>query len=175
MLVRRRASTVVVLGMLLLVGCAGEPAVFAPSAPPSSSPPASDEELAFRAAEETYRAYVDALNEVDLADPRTFEPVFALTTGPLLEESNRSLKEMHSNGWTVEGRSVVVTIASQPSQDQRATMAVCLDVSAVLVRDAAGSIVTSQNRNPIQSLSVVATADGTRIEEVSSRDGDPQC
>src|SRR5688500_5990965 len=55
----------------LLAGCAGDPE------PAETTHGFASEEEAFAAAEETYRAYVDALNQVDLSDPETFEPVLA--------------------------------------------------------------------------------------------------
>ncbi|HOQ22628.1 MAG TPA: hypothetical protein PLN62_09415, partial [Microbacterium sp.] len=58
------------LALALVTGCAPEPA---PTPTPTGF--ASDDE-AFAAAEATYRAYVDALNAVDLSDPATFEPVY---------------------------------------------------------------------------------------------------
>lgn len=64
-----------VLAVVLVSGCT-------PTPEPTPTPTGfANEEEAFRAAEETYRAYVDALNEVDLADPATFEPLFVWTTG----------------------------------------------------------------------------------------------
>ena len=69
------ACAVAALVMSALVGCG------TPTDPAEPTPVFTSEEQAFAAAEETYRAYVDALNQVDLSDPATFEPVFALTTG----------------------------------------------------------------------------------------------
>ncbi len=60
----------------VVAGCAPDPA---PA--PTTAVSFSSEEEAFAAAEETYRAYVDALNQVDLSDPGTFEAVYAWTTG----------------------------------------------------------------------------------------------
>ncbi len=97
----RRAPLLAVLtvGMLaVLAACAPAPA---PS--PTTSPTFSSEAEAFAAAEATYRAYVDALNAVDLADPRTFEPVYAWTTGPANAEARRSFSQMHADGWVVSG------------------------------------------------------------------------
>ncbi len=54
----------------------------------------ASEEEAFAAAEETYRAYVDALNQVDLSDPETFEAVYAWTTGDANADER---KDAHSD------------------------------------------------------------------------------
>ncbi len=73
---RRTAGLLIALAIATTVSaCTPEPA---PTPTPTGF---ASEDEAFRAAEETYRAYVDALNAVDLADPATFEPVFAWTTG----------------------------------------------------------------------------------------------
>ncbi len=68
-------GTILLLGVLTGCGAAGEPRASTPA------PLFSSEAEAFAAAEATYRAYVDALNQVDLSDPETFEAVYAWTTG----------------------------------------------------------------------------------------------
>ncbi|MET0860918.1 MAG: hypothetical protein ABW091_07810, partial [Microbacterium sp.] len=68
-------SVALVLASAALSGCTPQPA---PTPTPTGF---ATEDEAFAAAEETYRAYVDALNQVDLSDPETFEPVYAWTTG----------------------------------------------------------------------------------------------
>ncbi len=83
----------------LATGCRPEPA------PSPTAPVFSSEEEAFAAAEQTYRAYVDALNEVDLSDPATFEAVYAWTTGDANAQGSEDASvEMHADGWTVSGR-----------------------------------------------------------------------
>ena len=77
---------------------------------------------AFAAAEETYRAYVDALNQVDLSDPETFEDVYAWTTGDANADARETFSQMHADGWTVQGdtvAAVVVTLTSAASKDSR--------------------------------------------------------
>ena len=76
-MIRRAAAAAIVLALALgmTTACQPEPA------PSPSGPVFANEEEAFAAAEETYRAYVDALNQVDLSDPETFEAVYAWTTG----------------------------------------------------------------------------------------------
>ena len=69
------ATLALALVVGLATGCQPEPS------PSPSGPAFANEEAAFAAAEETYRAYVDALNQVDLSDPETFEAVYAWTTG----------------------------------------------------------------------------------------------
>ena len=71
----RTRVTAAALGALLMLTLAGctTPEPTDPTPTPTSA--FASEEEAFAAAEATYRAYVDALNEVDLSDPETFEPV----------------------------------------------------------------------------------------------------
>ena len=69
---RRRALALLVAGALTfgLAGCFGQPA-----AKPSTPAPAfTSDAAAYAAAEKTYEGYVEAGNEIDLSDPRTFEP-----------------------------------------------------------------------------------------------------
>ena len=73
----RRRAVWVMGGILLLAGCAPTP----PGPSPEPSVVFMTDDEAFAAAEATYRAYVDALNQVDLSDPDTFEAVYAWTTG----------------------------------------------------------------------------------------------
>ncbi len=75
MIRRAAAALVLALALGMTTACQPEPA------PSPSAPVFANEEEAFAAAEETYRAYVDALNQVDLSDPETFEAVYAWTTG----------------------------------------------------------------------------------------------
>ena len=89
------------LALALVTGCAPEPA---PTPTPTGF--ASDDE-AFAAAEATYRAYVDALNAVDLSDPATFEPVYANLSGQALADEKKSLTTMSAEGWVVSGESKV--------------------------------------------------------------------
>lgn len=90
----RRLARVALLGALLagaLTACTPEPE-------PTPTPPFATEAEAFAAAEATYRAYVDALNAVDLSDPATFEDVYAWTTGELNANDRRGLTNYHAEG-----------------------------------------------------------------------------
>ncbi len=90
---RRSAAVVVALAVTLgATACQPEPT------PTPTGPAFASEDEAFAAAEETYRAYVDALNQVDLSDPETFEAVYAWTTG----EANAGEKNL-SPQWLQTG------------------------------------------------------------------------
>lgn len=142
------AAAAVALVLLAATGCQPEPA---PS--PSGAAFATEAE-AFAAAEETYRAYVDALNQVDLSDPETFEAVYAWTTGDASAGEKKSLTGMHADGWTVTGNTSIRQI--QPftfdtTADATVVLRVCTDVSGVQVLDAAGESVVAPDRPAIQA------------------------
>src|SRR5690606_38234156 len=86
----------------LLVGCSPEP-------DPTPTPTAAfaSEEEAFAAAEETYRAYIDAFNAVDLQDPATFEPLLATSVGEYQSNERKQLSEMHAEGY-VQGGAITI-------------------------------------------------------------------
>ncbi len=93
------AAAVLACVMMTTTGCFAQP-------DPEPTPLFSSEEEAFAAAEETYRAYVDALNQVDLSDPETFEEVYAWTTGELNASDRKGLSD-HADGGIVGGDSNV--------------------------------------------------------------------
>ena len=163
-----------VLGMVS--GCTPQPA---PSPSPTSF---ATEEEAFAAAEETYRAYVDALNAVDLSDPETFEGVYAWTTGEANAAVKKTYSQMHADGWRIEGASqatLVELVAPYALADSRLELSVCLDVSAIDVVDRQGVSVVSPDRNQVQPLLIsllpATSNSGFLIADVSGREGDPAC
>lgn len=165
------------LGVGALAGCG--PAD--PSPTPTPTGFASEEE-AFAAAEATYRAYVDALNQVDLSDPSTFEDVYRWTTGDANAEARESFSQMHADGWTVSGISEVALAQPLSADDSTETVliAVCLDVGAVDVRDASGDSVVSPSRGSVQTMTVSATESGDSdtgflISSIEGREGEPSC
>lgn len=177
MLVRDRVAAVILIAALMLTGCgAGSAPPAVSGSPTSTTTPDADDE-AFRAAEATYRAYVDALNAVDLSDPATFEPVFALTTGKLNDETRATLAEMHSAGWRVEGQSHVQHLRAIRVDVLEVELAACLDVAAVRVLDQSGAVVTGEDRQPLQRLTVrtLRTGDSQFIAAVEPGDQENQC
>ncbi len=135
------ATAAAMLALALAAGCT-------PTPEPTPTPTgfASDAE-AFRAAEETYRAYVDALNQVDLRDPKTFEPVFAWTTGDALATDKKSFTAMHADGWQMTGKSRVESVRGQEVVGDNITAVACLDVSDVAIVDAEGVSQVEPDRN----------------------------
>lgn len=175
-MIPRLASALAALALAVCcAGCAAEPAP-APSATGFAS-----EEEAFAAAEETYRAYVDALNRVDLSDPKTFEDVYAWTTGDANAGSRKSFAEMHANEWQVAGSTTITLIAPVNSLGADiVTVAVCADVSNVTLVDDSGASVVASDRRDIQSMefdlqAAASSPTGLLIARISGREGDPEC
>lgn len=127
----------------LVAGCTPQPE------PDASQQPFATEEEAFAAAEETYRNYVDALNDVDLSDPETFEPVYEWTTGDANAAERENLTQMAADGWSKTGESDVVSFTFDGDATDFPTSIVtlaCVDVSAVDVVDATGVSVVPSTR-----------------------------
>lgn len=171
-------SCVALLGAALtLSGCA---AVSAPEAFEDSTPAIEDE--AFAIADATYRAYIDALNQVDLSDPATFEEVYRWTTGETRATVQKSLTTMHADGWNVTGSSKV-TLTSHRTQDADAdttVIDVCLDVSSVDLTDTVGASMVAANRGDFQRMRIsVAIGDAMgrtgQVTFIAARDDGPVC
>jgi len=175
---RITAAAVIALLVLALTGCTTrEPPE------PTPTPAFSSEEEAFAAAEATYRAYVDALNQVDLSDPETFEPVYELTTGEANAEARETFSQMHADGWSVGGMSSPTAI--QPRVVDGGSLddvevAVCLDVSGVTLVDSEGTSMVATDRPQVQSMLVTLEAGqesrtNMLISRFAGRDGEPTC
>lgn len=141
-------AATVLAAVLVLSGCMPEPA---PSPTPTGF---ADEDAAFAAAEATYRAYVDALNRVDLSDPATFEDVYRWTTGELNASDRKGLSAYHARGLNLNGASEILTLdRHQASADFNAvSLDVCLDVSQIELTDPSGLSQVSPDRVGVQKL-----------------------
>ena len=158
-------------------GCSGQPAPD-PSTP--SAPAFASDEEAFAAAEETYRAYVDALNEVDLSDPATFEPVFAWTTGELNASDRKGLSRYHAEGVSLTGTSNVTLVEPANHRGDSLELAVCLDVSRIELTSTDGSSLVDRDRVDVQTITVTlenasSSPTGLLVSAIGPRDGDPIC
>jgi len=128
---------------------------------------------AFAAAEQTYRAYVDALNAVDLADPATFQPVYDWLTGDALSSSKESLTQMHADGWTVVGETTFSRATLAEHSPDTVVLDLCLDVTDIDVVDASGVSVVPADRTDVQALrvsfsSTAITTTGLRVATSST-------
>lgn len=169
------AAAIAAVLLLALSGCT------TPEPEPTPTPAFSSEAEAFAAAEATYRAYVDALNQVDLSDPGTFEAVYALTTGEANADFRKSFSTMQAKGYSITGISTATLV--QPLEvdgEQSVKLAVCLDVSQVEVVDPSGASVVDPDRLPVQAMTIVADTahsapSGMLISQIVGRDGEPTC
>jgi len=156
----------------VLAGCTAAPL-------PAPTPTAvfMSEEEAFAAAEETYEAYIDALNQVDFATPATFEPVYALLSGTASESTRTAFSEFHAKHVRMTGATRYDSFTRVSADLVRGTVNVdvCVDVSEVDVLDASGTSIVSADRPPRQPmrLSFVAQPDQrtSTISEISSSEG----
>ncbi|MCR2785840.1 MULTISPECIES: hypothetical protein [unclassified Microbacterium] len=167
----RRAVGAVTAALLLLLavsttGCVPEPE---PSPTPAGF---ATEEEAFAAAEETYRAYVDAVNGVDLSNPETFEAVYAWTADDANAAARESFSQMHADGWTVAGATAFDTFVPliHDPEPSVTTAQLCLDVSNVTVVDRDGASVVSEDRLDRQPIEVtfVQAETPTRLQIAKS-------
>ncbi|MEO2132610.1 MAG: hypothetical protein ABGX78_15490 [Microbacterium sp.] len=150
-----RAASIVVAAMLgvgALAGCG--PSDPAPTPTPTGF---ASEEEAFAAAEATYRAYVDALNQVDLSDPSTFEEVYRWTTDDANAEARESFSQMHADGWTVSGQTGYDSLRLVDIESTPIMVEVCLDVTDVDVLDESGQSIVPATRLDRQAVSVDLT------------------
>lgn len=173
----RLAIVALAVTATLLSGCSGQPA------PEATTPAFTSDAQAFAAAEQTYRNYVDALNHVDLSDPKTFEAVYAWTTGNLNAEDRKVFSRMHADGWVVSGDSVVTVAQPRAAEGQITStveLAVCVNVSAVALVDSSGASMVDASRTDLQStlVSVVisgASPTGWLLSDIVARQGEPKC
>lgn len=154
---RSLAACCVALSALGILGCSP-----APEPEPTPTPAFASEEEAFAAAEETYRAYNDALNAVDPAEPQTFEPLYALSNGSFERADRENLSTMHAEGQAIEGDAKVIDFVGVKSDAPftTATAIVCLDVSEVVVTDADGISLVRPDRPSVYGIEVVFQLDG---------------
>lgn len=151
------------LAATTMSGCAPEPQ---PS--PTPTPAFASEEEAFAAAEEVYRAYNEALNAIEPNDPRTFEDVYAFSSGTFAAADRENLSTMHAEGYTISGDAVVLSFTGEAAEEpyERVVATTCLDVSEVAVLDSSGASVVNPDRPPIYAIRLIflATDEGLRID-----------
>ena len=134
-----------------LTGCAPGPAP-----KPTPTPVFTSEADAFKAAEQVYRDYVDALglhNDGDsAADPNRF------LGGAALEHSIEAERKRKADGLVLVGHTTVEsfrgTNAAIDSSSATVVAEVCIDASQSSVQDRAGKDVTPEGRAPRALLKV---------------------
>ena len=169
----RLGALLTVATALILSGCAPAPA-------PTPTPTAAfaSEEDAFAAAEETYRTFTARLNEVELSDPTTFEPLFRLSSGEFEAADREAYSAMHAEGLTIDGETKILSFAGTTAVEPFQTISakVCLDVSTVTVTDATGASRVDPGRPSVYGLDVVFVASGSSFTiDSASVDEDSTC
>lgn len=169
----RTGSALAVGGLLMgmLSGCTPETD---PTPKPTKTAVFATDEEAFAAAEETYRAFIDAQNRVDLRDDSTFEPVYNLTVDHAYAAIRESLTQLQAEGVTMRGTSAIASM--EPLKVNTASgevsMHVCVDVSATDLLDSSGSSIVPSTRADVQSLVVDFVLQGSDGLKVSRTVGD---
>lgn len=175
---RSSARLLVPLALICtLAGCA------TPTPEPTPTPTGfATEDEAFAAAEATYRAYVDASNQVDFSDPKTAEDVYAWLAGDALAASREEFSAASAEGWTRNGSAEIVSMAPHMVAPPYEAMTIdaCVDISAVTVTDPSGDQVLPTEGIGIQSVRVSlarssATSTGLSITALSPRQDGPSC
>ncbi len=131
-----------------LVGCSPTPV---PT--PTPTPAFASEEEAFAAAEETYRAYIDAFNAIDLQDTSTFDPALDFTTGDYERREREDLSVMHAEQYIRGGDVEIVGfrgVALTKADTVRART--CDDVSSTTFTDSDGVSLVPPDRPNVFAL-----------------------
>lgn len=136
------AALITLAALATTGGCSASPE---PKPTPTSL--FASEEAAFAAAEEVYREYIAAFNEVDLQDPATFEAPAEYTDGRYEAGERKDLSELHAEGFIRSGTIVIVRITPERvDEDGAIYLRTCNDVSATLLTDSNGVVVTPEDR-----------------------------
>jgi len=167
---RPLALVAAIAGAISLAGCVPEPA---PTPTPTGF---ASEEEAFAAAEETYRAYIEATNKRNSgedSDPTAYLVGEALSADEdvrdLLEETQRSFQGEFK------------MLSFKPIEFQRVANAfsvsaiVCMDSTDVIVVDSNGTNVTPEDDVPIYALAVDFTTMDGEFRIAQSESSDQEC
>jgi len=153
--------------MLALLALAGAAlSACAPTPEPSPTPTAAfaSEEEAFAAAEEVYREYNDAYNNVNFGDPATFSPLDDFTSGTYQAEEREGLSQLHAEGAVRNGDAVIVWFRGIEIVDETTLHArVCKDLSEVTIRDANGRSLVSPNRPDYSAVDLTFTVEQSSL------------
>lgn len=154
------AALALALAAAALSGCA-------PAPEPSPTPTAmfASEEEAFAAAEEVYRAYIDAVNAEHEGDDSARS--YDFLTGMLLESELQNRRELDASGVHIEGDTVILSFdgdeAKVDSVSTTITGIACLDISAARALDDEGNDVTAVGRSDVYSVIVTFVESGSSL------------
>lgn len=144
--------------LALLVMAGATLSACSPTPEPSPTPTAAfaSEEEAFAAAEEVYRAYNDALNDVDVSDPTTYEPLFEFSSGDFEAADRKSFSELHAANYSLQGETRITQFDGLESVDpyDEVVALVCLDVSGSDVLNESGASVVPSDRPDLNAVKI---------------------
>ncbi|MGO2518551.1 MAG: hypothetical protein ACTH8F_00360 [Microbacterium sp.] len=135
----------------------------APEPDPTPTAAFASEAEAFAAAEETYRAFTVALNEIDVSDPATFERLYALSSGSFEASDRETYSKMHAERYIVTGDTEVISFSGKSSAFpfESVVADLCIDVSAVEVTDSTGVSQVNPERPDVYALEVTFIMDSS--------------
>ncbi|HWT34574.1 MAG TPA: hypothetical protein VN107_12460 [Microbacterium sp.] len=176
---RVAAGVLAVMVAVGLAGCAGA----APKPSPTPTPPFASADAAYKAAEATYRGYVDALNNVDLDQPKTLDSAYRWLLSDALDHQRKEFSAMAAKRLTLSGDSVIAILRPVESGDPLwgdVQLAACLDVHGIDVTDSSGKSLVQGTRPNVQSLKIgfsrdASTSTGMKIASITAREGSPEC
>src|SRR5690606_14041692 len=127
-----------------------------PEPDPTPTSAFASEEESFAAAEETYRAYTEALNRQRAGEDGP-DPLDSLT-GLALEDHLHSQAELDRDSISIDGETVLISfvreLADLTSDATKLTAVVCLDISSTGDLDEAGTDITPVERPGTAALKV---------------------
>jgi hypothetical protein len=146
---RSLLAVVALAAAVVLGGCIGQAP--APSPTPTGF---ADEAEAFAAAEETYRAYVDALNG-RRADPDHAPSPETFLMGAALDSDEETQLQLEREGLRILGQSTVERVLpGESATADHVSLVVCLDSSQTTLVDANGVDRTPPDRATLSRLNV---------------------
>lgn len=145
----------------------------APTPSPSPTGFASEEE-AFAAAEETYRAYVDAVN-ARRADADSEVDPKAFLTGSALDADIRSDERFSSRGIRIEGTTRIRSVDLRSVDEKGIELTVCLDATETRVLDEDDTDVTPADRPTVLPVDVMVAGGPGNLLIAESTTGDSSC
>lgn len=164
------ALSLVALG--LLSGCAPQPE-------PEPTPTAvfASEEEAFKAAEETYRAYSSALNKLNFQELETLEPLAELTTSEYFAQERKSVIEMRAEGIVRGGSAHIEWFAPERYvAGESVTARSCVDNRGTTFVDANGESIVPETRPSHYVLEIdFELSQGRWLVAKSRPTEDPKC
>ena len=170
----RTASAFAAAGLLIGMLSACTPQAEPTPKPTKTAAFASDEE-AFAAAEETYRAYISAYNEIDLADPSSFEATRNFVVGDYSAQERKTLSEFHAKGYVRTGATEILRFQGDRVDGDIVIAVTCNDVSGTDIVDPSGKSVVAPDRRDVYALKLtfayrsptLRLADSTPVEDAT--------